>query len=119
MWVSSGSRQEGKTDVSASEHRHGLGAGGCPAGMVHFDTPGRHTNLSPRGGLLGEGELKADAEVVGGGRIGRGADHGNVRLMVEVGVESEHLAVGVVGREADLDGLVRPSAIRAWCPGSL
>lgn len=32
--------------------------------------------------------------------------------MVEVGVEGEHLAVGVVGREADLDGLVARGGLR-------
>lgn len=58
-------------------------------------------------------ELERHAEVVGRGGVRRGGHHGDVGLMVKVGVQGEHTREGVVGRKGDLQRLVAAGGLGA------
>ena len=58
-------------------------------------------------------ELQRHAEVVGGCGVRRCRHHGDVGLMVEIGVQGEHAREGVVSREGDLECLVAAGGLGA------
>ena len=58
-------------------------------------------------------ELERHAEVVGRGGVRRGGHHGDVGLMVEVGVQREHAREGVVGREREFQSLITTGRLGA------
>ena len=69
--------------------------------------------LSPIFLLPRQRELERHSEVIGRSGVRACRYHGDVGLMVKVGVQREHTREGIVGRERHLDGLVSAGGLGA------